>query len=69
MAQITIEISDQVAKKLNAFLKEHPEETIENIIQDSLYIKQFPKDSSKILELAGIVSDAPPARAHQPEDF
>jgi len=59
MATLTIEVPDQLAEQLNTYLKNHPEETIVGLIHEALKIKLLPKDSSKLLELAGIVTDTP----------
>lgn len=57
MTQITVELPDQIAEQLKAFLANNPNETVASLIQDSIYVKQFPKDSSRILELAGFVTE------------
>ncbi|KAB0240546.1 hypothetical protein EZJ55_08100 [Microcystis aeruginosa EAWAG127a] len=58
--KLTIEVPDNLAKRLNNYLKEHPEETPLSVVQEALEIKLIPKDTSKLLELAGIVENAPP---------
>jgi hypothetical protein len=65
MTQLTIELPDQLAEQLNTYLQTHPEETIVGLIHEALKIKLLPKDSSKLLELAGIVTDTP----HQATDL
>jgi hypothetical protein len=69
MTQLTIELPDQLAEQLNTYLQTHPEETIVGLIHEALKIKLLPKDSSKLLELAGIVADAPRGAAEHAEDF
>jgi hypothetical protein len=69
MTQVTIELPDQRAEQLNTYLQTHPEETIVGLIHEALKIKLLPKDSSKLLELAGIVTDAPRGAAEHAEDF
>lgn len=69
MTQLTIELPDQLAEQLNTYLQTHPEETIVGLIHEALKIKLLPKDSSKLLELAGIVTDAPRGAAEHAEDF
>jgi hypothetical protein len=54
MPQVTIELPDQLAEQLNTYLQTHPEDTIVGLIHEALKIKLLPKDSSKLLELAGI---------------
>jgi hypothetical protein len=61
MTQLTIELPDQLAEQLNTYLQNHPEETLVGLIHEALKIKMLPKDSAKLLELAGIVTDAPHA--------
>ena len=65
MAQLTIELPDHLAEQLNTYLQTHPEDTIVGLIHEALKIKLLPKDSSKLLELAGIVTDTP----HQATDL
>lgn len=69
MTQLTIELPDQLAEQLHTYLQTHPEETIVGLIHEALKIKLLPKDSSKLLELAGIVTDAPRGAAEHAEDF
>lgn len=51
------------------YLKEHPEETVLSLIQEALGVKLIPKDSSALLELAGIVTAAPRNARDQAEDY
>lgn len=69
MTQLTIELPDHLAEQLNTYLQSHPEETLVGLIHEALKIKMLPKDSSKLLELAGIVTDAPRGAADHAEDF
>jgi metal-responsive CopG/Arc/MetJ family transcriptional regulator len=69
MTQFTIDLPDQLAEKLNTYLQNHPEETLVGLIHEALKIKMLPKDSAKLLELAGIVTDAPRGAAGHAEDF
>ena len=69
MTQLTIELPDQLAEQLNTYLQNHPEETLVGLIHEALKIKMLPKDSTKLLELAGIVTDAPRGAADHAEDF
>jgi len=69
MTQVTIELPDQLAEQLNTYLQNHPEETLVGLIHEALKIKLLPKESSKLLELAGIVTDAPRGAAEHAEDF
>ncbi|NJO97155.1 MAG: hypothetical protein HC764_14965 [Pleurocapsa sp. CRU_1_2] len=57
--QRTIELPDHLAQRLDTYLQEHPEETFYSLIQEVLETKLIPKDTSKLLALAGIVTEAP----------
>jgi metal-responsive CopG/Arc/MetJ family transcriptional regulator len=69
MNQITIELPDKLAAQLNAYLEANPQETLALLIDEALRIKLTPKDSSKLLELAGIVTEAPRGAADHAEDL
>lgn len=56
---MTIERPDQLTEQLNTYLQTHPGATIVGLIHEALKIKLLPQDSSKLLELAGIVTDVP----------
>ncbi len=66
--QRTIDLADELAESLDAYLREHPNETISSLIQAALAIKLMPKHSSKLLQLAGIVTEAPYEAADHAED-
>lgn len=66
--QITIELPEDLAKRLTLYLHEHPEESLLGILKEALEVKLIPKDTSKLLELAGIVTDAPRGAADRAED-
>jgi hypothetical protein len=67
--QVTVELPDPLAEKLNTYLKEHPDETVLSLIQAALEVKLIPKDSSGLLALAGIISDAPHNARDRAEDY
>jgi len=67
--KLTIEVPDNLGKRLNDYLKEHPEETLFSLVQEVLEVKLIPKDTSKLLELAGIVTAAPRGAAEHAEDY
>ncbi|MEM9092367.1 MAG: hypothetical protein AAGC93_27005 [Cyanobacteria bacterium P01_F01_bin.53] len=69
MTQLTIELPDQLAEQLKTYLETHPTETLAEIIQNTLHARLLAKDSSKLLTLAGIVTEAPQGTAEQAEDF
>jgi hypothetical protein len=67
--KLTIEVPDNLGKRLNDYLKEHPEETLFSLVQEVLEVKLTPKNTTKLLELAGIVTDAPRGAAENAEDY
>jgi hypothetical protein len=67
--KLTLEIPDNLAPHLDEYLKKHPEETLFSLVQEALEIKIFPKDTTKLLELAGIVKEAPRGAAEHAEDY
>jgi hypothetical protein len=68
--QITIDLPDSLAQQLATYLRAHPQETVLSLVQEALEIKLFPKDGSKLLEFAGIVTEAPRyARDHAEDEI
>ena len=57
--QRTIDLPDDLAQRLDTYLQEHPEETFYSLVRQVLETKLIPKDTSKLLALAGIVTEAP----------
>ncbi|MGJ5676891.1 MAG: hypothetical protein ACR9NN_25365 [Nostochopsis sp.] len=66
--QRTIDLPDDLAQRLDTYLQEHPEETFYSLIQEVLETKLIPKDTSKLLTLAGIVTEAPYNSTDHAED-
>jgi hypothetical protein len=66
--QRTIDLPDDLAHRLDVYLQEHPEETFYGLIQEVLETKLIPKDTSKLLTLAGIVTEAPYNSTDHAED-
>ncbi|RAM48145.1 MAG: hypothetical protein C6Y22_29475 [Hapalosiphonaceae cyanobacterium JJU2] len=66
--QRTIDLPDDLAQRLDTYLQEHPEETFYSLIQEVLETKLIPKDTSKLLTLAGIVTEAPYNATDHAED-
>ena len=64
----TAYLPDDLAERLNEYLKEHPEETIFSIVQEALEVKLAQKDVSKLL-IAGIIQNAPCDAADRAEDY
>ncbi|NBD18823.1 MAG: hypothetical protein GVY04_22630 [Cyanobacteria bacterium] len=69
MTKFTIEIPDQLAEQLENYLQTHPEESVAELLDEVLQMKLTPKDSKKLLTLAGIVTDAPRGAVDHAEDF
>jgi hypothetical protein len=42
-----------LAKKLQCYLDEHPEEDIASVVREALEMKLLPQDTASLLELAG----------------
>jgi hypothetical protein len=57
--QIQLEVPASLAQQLQDYLQSHPEESVLSLIQSALDLKQPAKDPSKLLQLAGMVSEAP----------
>lgn len=55
----TIEIPEQLWEQLTVYLQNHPDENISTVMQSALSEKIRPRNGSKLIELAGIVEDAP----------
>jgi hypothetical protein len=56
----TLYIPDELWGQLEEYLKNHPEQNPSSLIQVALEEKLRPKNGSRLLELAGIVENAPP---------
>lgn len=54
-----IELPDKLAQSLDAYLQKHPDETFFSLVKEALETKLIPKDASKLLTLAGIITEAP----------
>ncbi|MEL6351603.1 MAG: hypothetical protein AAFR58_07555 [Cyanobacteria bacterium J06627_28] len=66
--QLTIDISRQLAEQLNSYLLEHPNESIETLLHEALYVRQVPEEPHKFLELAGFIKNVPGNASQRPED-
>jgi hypothetical protein len=68
--KLTIELPDPFADTLQTYLQKHPEETLISLLQIAIELKQtpLPKDAAQLLELAGVVTDAPVNARDQAED-
>ena len=56
----TLYIPDELWEQLNNYLQKHSQENVFSIVQVALKDKLRPRNGSKLLELAGIVKNAPP---------
>ncbi len=56
----TLYIPDELWAQLEEYLREHPEQNPSSVVQVALTEKLRPRNGSKLLELAGIVENAPP---------
>lgn len=66
--QLTVELPDVLAERLNHYLQEHPEATVLGLIQEALEVKLTPKDTSALLALAGVITEAPHSARDRAED-
>jgi hypothetical protein len=66
--QKIIDLPDELAESLEFYLREHPNESIPSLIQAALEMKWVPKDSAKLLQCAGIITNAPYDAADHAED-
>lgn len=64
----TINLPDTLAQQLEQYLKDNPNQTLESLIQEALEEKLTNKNLSKLLNLAGIVSESPTNASNNPED-
>lgn len=65
----TVYLPDDLAERLNEYLRAHPDETLSSIVQQALEVKLAHKDVSKLLALAGVVQEAPCNAADHAEDY
>ncbi|MEC4814046.1 MAG: hypothetical protein SAK29_12350 [Scytonema sp. PMC 1069.18] len=64
----TINLPDTLAQQLKQYLKDNPNQTLDNLIKEALEEKLTSKNLSKLLNLAGIVSESPTNASDRPED-
>ncbi len=56
----TLYVPDELWEQLEEYLKNHPEQNPSSVVQAALEEKLRPRNGSRLLELAGIVENAPP---------
>ncbi|GBF79616.1 hypothetical protein [Aphanothece sacrum] len=64
----TLYIPDELWDHLKVYLQAHPNENPSSVIQSALMEKLRPRNGANLLELAGIVDNAP-AEASMNEDY
>ena len=64
----TINLPDTLAQQLEQYLKDNPNQTLDSLIKEALEEKLTNKNLSKLLNLAGIVSESPTNASDNPED-
>ena len=65
---ITFDLPEALVAKLNTYLQEHPQDSLATLIEDALSMRPLPERPEALLELAGIVKEAPYAAADHAED-
>jgi hypothetical protein len=55
----TIHFPADLAQQMEQYLQEHPHETWSGLVQKSVQRTLQPKDPAKLLELIGIIENAP----------
>jgi hypothetical protein len=56
--KLVIDLPEELAQSLDTYLQEHPEETFFSLVKEALETKLIPKNISRLLTLAGIVTDS-----------
>ncbi|WP_017296159.1 hypothetical protein [Geminocystis herdmanii] len=65
----TIYLSESLDQKVEEYLKKTPDKSFSNLIQEALEMKLAEKDISLLLELAGIIKEAPREASENAEDY
>ena len=66
--QYTVDLPKPLTDRINQYLEDNPDETLERLIQEALEIKLAPKNLSRFLTLAGTVTEAPQQASDRAED-
>lgn len=64
----TIYLPDDLAEQVEAYLREHPRQTLSSLVRDVLAERLRPPNTAAILDLEGLVKDARTPDYVQPED-
>lgn len=62
----TIYLPDELDKRVEKYLQNTPNQSLSNLIQEALESKLASKDISQLLELAGIIKNAPREASQSP---
>ncbi|MBW4620212.1 MAG: hypothetical protein KME17_12770 [Cyanosarcina radialis HA8281-LM2] len=65
----TLYIPDGLWKQLETYLEAHPDQNPSSIVQSALADKLRPRNGAGLIELAGIVENAPPDASVNEEDL
>lgn len=65
----TLYIPDELWAQLEKYLNSHPEQNPSSVVQAALEEKLRPRNGSRLLELAGIVENAPPDASVNEDDL
>ena len=65
---ISLDLPDDLQQRLEAYLATHPQDSFAAIIEDALAIRPLPERPEALLELAGIVEQAPYDAVEHAED-
>lgn len=55
----TIQIPEKLWEQLTLYLEDHPDENLSTLIHSALSEKIRPRNGARLIELAGIVENAP----------
>ena len=65
---ITFDLPEELSAKLKAYLESHPQDDLAAIIEGALTMRPLPEHPETLLNLAGIVPEAPFHAADHAED-
>lgn len=65
----TLYIPNELWTQLEEYLKKHPEQNPSSLVQAALEEKLRPRNGSRLLELVGIVENAPPDASVNEDDL
>lgn len=65
----TIYLPEDLDKRVENYLQNTPNQSLSNLVQEALEVKLASKDISQLLELAGIIKNAPREASENAEDY